>query len=126
MGTHDHAQDTTAAPAASVERTWMQVGVALLVGAFVASPALPETSGQAALVLTLVAGTLLAVQLQRDAPALSRGRSTVLSVAGGAGALVLLSTSFALAAADPHPWVVAPPAAAAPLVLGRARLADRP
>ncbi len=109
----------------STDRTWLQVGMALLVGAFVASPALPETSGQAGLVLTLFGGAVLAVLLQRDAPTLSRARSTTLTLAGGSGALLLLSTSFGLVAADAHPWVVAPAVAAAGLVLALARLADR-
>ncbi len=125
MGTHEHARDAPTA-VGSTERTWLQVGVALLVGAFVASPALPETSGQAGLVLTLVAGTVLAVQLQRDAPALSRARSTTLSVAGGVGTLALLSASFGLVASDAHPWVAIPAVAAFALVLSLARLADRP
>lgn len=110
----------------SADRTWLQVGMALLVGALVASPALPETSGRAGLVLTLLGGAVLAVRLQRDAPTLSRARSTTLCVAGGAGALALLSTSFGLVAADAHLWVAAPAVAASALVLALARLADHP
>lgn len=107
------------------DRSWLQVGLALLVGAFVASPALPETAGQVGLVFTLVAAAALAVLLQRGAPAVSRTRSSSLLASGVAGGLLLLSTSFGLVAADAHPWVAVPALAAAALTFALARLADR-
>lgn len=125
MPSYDVAQATADPRTEDSDRRWLQRGLALVVGAFVAAPALPETTGQASLVLTIVAGAALAVLLQRAAPVTSRARSTGLLAAGVAGVLLALSTSFGLVAADAHPWVAVPTLVAAALTLALARLADR-
>ncbi|MDN7122109.1 hypothetical protein INN71_11985 [Nocardioides sp. ChNu-153] len=93
-------------------RRGLHLVLALVVGALVSVPALPDATASSVGVVGLVAGVAVAVLLQRrPGGGGSVGRATrgLLVGAGIVGALLLLSIGFGIAAAE-APLLVAVPA----------------
>lgn len=95
--------------------------LALITGAFVASPALPEPANNGGLIFTLVAGGLLVYLLQKA----SGDRAGAGRKAGAAvwivGVLAMLSVNFGITAADANIWSILPALVAFALTLGMTR-----
>ncbi|WP_028474160.1 hypothetical protein [Nocardioides alkalitolerans] len=109
------------------QRKGLHLALALVVGALVASPGLPELANNGALLFALAASGVI-LYLLRKRPAVHPRAGRVARTAAVAGAfvaaLVLLSVSFGIAAADAHLWVVAPAVLAFLVTFGAARTAD--
>lgn len=98
----------------------LQVALAVLAGAFVAAPVLPDGASMGTSTFALIAGAAVVVLLARDSQA-SAGKAVVGVAVAVVGTLILLSVAFGFAASDVAAFAVVPAVLAAALVYGAAR-----